>query len=99
MFCLTALPVISTSTGCYYSGIFSISALFWLPALVYEPVLCLMVLWKAREEYWLERFWKPSTTALDKDSTSSKLVKAFARDRYAVLPLSELDIANCVFLV
>ena len=58
MFCLTALPVISTSTGCYYSGIFSISALFWLPALVYEPVLCLMVLWKAREEYWLERFWR-----------------------------------------
>ncbi|KAM5545597.1 hypothetical protein V8D89_000635 [Ganoderma adspersum] len=77
---IKALPVISTSTGCYYSGIFSISALFWLPALVYEPVLCLMVLWKAREEYWLECFWQQGTTALDKDSTSSKLVKALARD-------------------
>ncbi|PIL34690.1 hypothetical protein GSI_03470 [Ganoderma sinense ZZ0214-1] len=78
---IKALPVISTSTGCYYSGIFSISALFWLPALVYEPVLCLMVLWKVREEYWLEYacFWRKRTTTLD-DSNSSKLVKAFARD-------------------
>ncbi|KAM5545707.1 hypothetical protein V8D89_000745 [Ganoderma adspersum] len=76
---IKALPVISTSTGCYYSGIFSISALFWLPALVYEPVLCLMVLWKAWEEDWLESFWQRGTTALDKDSTSSKLAVAISR--------------------
>ncbi len=82
MLYLIDLPVISTSTGCYYTGIFSISALFWLPALVYEPVLCLMVLWKIREEYWLDLFWRRKTTStLDKDFNSGKLVKAFARDR------------------
>ncbi|KAI1793631.1 hypothetical protein LXA43DRAFT_1121702 [Ganoderma leucocontextum] len=76
------LPVISTPTGCYYTGIFSISAIFWLPALVYEPVLCLMVLWEAREEDWLDRFWRVRTTTPDSDKEirSGRLVKAFARD-------------------
>ena len=84
MFSPTGLPVISTDTGCYYSGIFSISAFFWLPALVYEPVLCLMVVWKAREGGWLERLWqRHKTTDFDRDFNSGRLVKAFARDRYA----------------
>ncbi|KAI1793637.1 hypothetical protein LXA43DRAFT_1059660 [Ganoderma leucocontextum] len=74
------LPVISTNTGCYYTGIFSISAVFWLPALVYEPVLCLMVLWKAGDENWLDRFWRQRTSTVNKDFNSGKLVKVFARD-------------------
>ncbi|KAI1793635.1 hypothetical protein LXA43DRAFT_1092436 [Ganoderma leucocontextum] len=77
---IKGLPVISTNTGCYYTGIFSISAVFWLPALVYEPVLCLMVLWKAGDENWLDRFWRQRTSTVNKDFNSGKLVKAFARD-------------------
>ncbi|OCH90461.1 hypothetical protein OBBRIDRAFT_793339 [Obba rivulosa] len=41
------LPVISTPTGCEYTGIFALSALFWLPGLVYEPILLLLVVHKA----------------------------------------------------
>ena len=86
----TGLPVISTSNGCYYKGIFSISAFFWLPALVYEPILFFMVLWKAREEDWLDYFrgWGMSTV-VDKGFSPGKLVKAFARDRYAASGLPE----------
>ncbi|OCH90455.1 hypothetical protein OBBRIDRAFT_730750, partial [Obba rivulosa] len=41
------LPVISTPTGCEYTGIFALSALFWLPGLIYEPILLLLVVQKA----------------------------------------------------
>ncbi|EMD39667.1 hypothetical protein CERSUDRAFT_81050, partial [Gelatoporia subvermispora B] len=41
------LPVISTPTGCEYTGIFALSALFWLPGLIYEPILLLLVVHKA----------------------------------------------------
>ncbi|KAM5545610.1 hypothetical protein V8D89_000648 [Ganoderma adspersum] len=78
---IKGLPVISTSNGCYYTGIFSISAFFWLPALVYEPILFFMVLWKAKEEDWLDYFrgWGTSTV-VDTGFNPGKLVKAFARD-------------------
>ncbi|KAF9224378.1 hypothetical protein BS17DRAFT_779698 [Gyrodon lividus] len=41
------LPVISTSTGCYYEGLLPLSAGFWIPAMIVEPILCLLVLKKA----------------------------------------------------
>ncbi|KAI0039334.1 hypothetical protein FA95DRAFT_1612647 [Auriscalpium vulgare] len=37
---------ISTPTGCYYSGGIGIT-MSWIPALVFEPVLCALVAWKA----------------------------------------------------
>ncbi|KAI0317213.1 hypothetical protein OF83DRAFT_1283573 [Amylostereum chailletii] len=80
---ISELPVVSTSTGCYYSGIFSISALFWLPALVFEPVLCLLVVWKAWGEDLLDRLrrGRPRTALEDAvTADTSKLVKVFARD-------------------
>ncbi|OCH90454.1 hypothetical protein OBBRIDRAFT_600561 [Obba rivulosa] len=48
------LPVVSTSTGCEYTGLFSFSALFWLPSLVYEPILLVLVIYQA---------WPTSKTA------------------------------------
>ncbi|PIL34689.1 hypothetical protein GSI_03469 [Ganoderma sinense ZZ0214-1] len=78
---IKGLPVISTNDGCYYTGIFSISAFFWLPALVYEPTLFLMVLWKAREEDWLDHFRGYGTGILNKGFRNpGKLVKVLARD-------------------
>lgn len=44
---LSHLPVVSTPTGCYYSGVLSLSALFWVPGLIYEPVLFALVAHKA----------------------------------------------------
>lgn len=44
---LNHLPVASTSTGCYYHGFLGIGAVFWAPGLVYEPILFLLVLYKA----------------------------------------------------
>ncbi|EGO27157.1 hypothetical protein SERLADRAFT_360031 [Serpula lacrymans var. lacrymans S7.9] len=41
------LPVVSTATGCYYSGVLPLSALFWTPVLVVEPLLLGFVLFKA----------------------------------------------------
>ncbi|KII84628.1 hypothetical protein PLICRDRAFT_117693 [Plicaturopsis crispa FD-325 SS-3] len=46
---IAGLPVISTKTGCSYSGLLPVSSLFWVPALIFEPVLCFLVLartWK-----------------------------------------------------
>ncbi|KAI0311430.1 hypothetical protein OF83DRAFT_1068844, partial [Amylostereum chailletii] len=44
-------PIIPTPPGCYYSGIVLFPSLFWVPALVFEPMLCGLVVWKA----WGER--------------------------------------------
>ncbi|KAH8094712.1 hypothetical protein BXZ70DRAFT_1010002 [Cristinia sonorae] len=44
---LEHLPVVSTPTGCFYRGLLNLSALFWVPGLLYEPVLCILVLHKA----------------------------------------------------
>jgi len=41
------LPIISTNTGCFYEGLLGFSALFWVPGLLYEPILLLLVLYKA----------------------------------------------------
>ena len=75
--------------GCYYSGIFSISAFFWLPALVYEPILCLMVLWKAWGQEWSIRFGIKrrgiGLSATSMSSNQGRLVRVLARDRYVVL--------------
>ncbi|KAI0311428.1 hypothetical protein OF83DRAFT_1177585 [Amylostereum chailletii] len=48
---LAKSPIIPTPTGCYYSGISLFPALFWIPSIVFEPVLCGLVVWKA----WGER--------------------------------------------
>ncbi|KAI0264141.1 hypothetical protein BC834DRAFT_883779 [Gloeopeniophorella convolvens] len=79
---ISHLPVISTSTGCYYSGIFSISALFWLPALVFEPILCLLVVWKAWGDDII-RWLAPRASSRSKDALAPgapPIVKAMARD-------------------
>ncbi|CAL1694784.1 unnamed protein product [Somion occarium] len=44
---LDHILIASTDTGCYYHGILKFSALFWVPGLVYEPILFLMVAYKA----------------------------------------------------
>ncbi|KAI0265945.1 hypothetical protein BC834DRAFT_877078 [Gloeopeniophorella convolvens] len=80
---ISHLPVVSTSTGCYYSGIFSISALFWLPALVFEPILCLLVVWKAWGDDII-RWLAPRANSRSKDDAlvleAPPMVKAMARD-------------------
>ncbi len=43
----TGLPIISTPTGCAYQGLLKTSALFWLPGLVFEPVLFALVAYRA----------------------------------------------------
>ncbi|TBU52832.1 hypothetical protein BD310DRAFT_831342 [Dichomitus squalens] len=100
MLVLADLPVVSTPTGCYYSGIFSISALFWLPALVYEPILCLMVLWQAWDQDWTSWFRR----AVDRSGTSvrlhqGRLFKVLARDSliYFVAIFIELIINTVIW--
>jgi len=44
---LERLPVVSTATGCWYTGLFTISALFWIPCLIFEPILLFLVARKA----------------------------------------------------
>ncbi|KAJ3484578.1 hypothetical protein NLI96_g5545 [Meripilus lineatus] len=44
---LHGLPLKSTPTGCYYNGVLALSTLFWVPSLVYEPILFLLVAYKA----------------------------------------------------
>ncbi|KAI0264140.1 hypothetical protein BC834DRAFT_272023 [Gloeopeniophorella convolvens] len=80
---ISRLPVVSTPTGCHYSGLFSLSALLWLPALVFEPVLCLFVVWKAWGDDILRWFAPHASTRSKTILTSSKappIVKAMARD-------------------
>ncbi|KIP04919.1 hypothetical protein PHLGIDRAFT_176380 [Phlebiopsis gigantea 11061_1 CR5-6] len=44
---LQGLPILSTNTGCAYQGILSLSSLFWIPGLVYEPILFALVAYQA----------------------------------------------------
>ncbi|KAJ3555999.1 hypothetical protein NM688_g2270 [Phlebia brevispora] len=44
---LDRLPLVSTPTGCAYQGLLKISALFWIPGLVVEPMLCVLVAYRA----------------------------------------------------
>lgn len=39
-------PVISTPAGCLFEGLTPISAIFWTPALILEPIICILVLKK-----------------------------------------------------
>ncbi|KAG2147989.1 hypothetical protein DEU56DRAFT_730464 [Suillus clintonianus] len=39
-------PVVSTPAGCLFEGIAPLSAIFWTPALVIEPIICILVLKK-----------------------------------------------------
>ncbi|TFY82701.1 hypothetical protein EWM64_g1312 [Hericium alpestre] len=94
---ISHLPVISTPTGCYYSGIFSVSALFWIPALFFEPVLCLLVVWKAWGEDLMVKYgyWRG-----DKDgSTTPKVIKSIARDSlyYFLVIFAELTVNSVIW--
>lgn len=77
------LPVVSTPTGCYYSGIFSLSALFWIPILIFEPILCLLILWKAWGEEIMYRFGLGlrEFDGRPKATSTPRMVKLIARDR------------------
>lgn len=50
---LKRVPIISTPTGCAYQGLLPVSTLFWVPGLIFEPILFLLVAWKA---------WGPDST-------------------------------------
>ena len=76
----TALPIQSTNTGCAYQGLFKTSALFWLPGLVFEPVLFALVAYKA----WL---------AKSQDSRG-KIIEQIARDRFAHLLVLVLSVLS-----
>ncbi|PSR72087.1 hypothetical protein PHLCEN_2v12038 [Hermanssonia centrifuga] len=85
---ISHMPVESTPTGCYYSGVFGVSALFWLPALVYEPMLCVLILWKAWGEDLLANFRLDlygDVTEKERGGnarlTTPPLVKRMARER------------------
>ncbi|KAG1753212.1 hypothetical protein EDB19DRAFT_1627298 [Suillus lakei] len=39
-------PVVSTPVGCLFEGLAPLSAIFWTPALVVEPIICILVLKK-----------------------------------------------------
>ncbi|KAG1739880.1 uncharacterized protein EDB91DRAFT_1134250 [Suillus paluster] len=39
-------PVVSTPVGCVFEGLAPLSAIFWTPALVIEPIICILVLKK-----------------------------------------------------
>lgn len=65
------LPIASTSTGCFYNGVLSLSALFWVPGLVFEPILFFLVAFKA----WPRKQQGPIPP----------LANRIARDRYTNL--------------
>lgn len=44
---MTGLPLKSTAAGCAYQGLLSLSSFFWIPGLVYEPILFVLVAYKA----------------------------------------------------
>ncbi|KAI0048079.1 hypothetical protein FA95DRAFT_1605513 [Auriscalpium vulgare] len=77
------IPWISTPTGCYYSSDIDIT-MFWIPALVFEPVLCALVAWKAwgaAAARWmrLQRSGVREAGAMDLDEVLP-LVTLMARD-------------------
>ncbi|KIK42839.1 hypothetical protein CY34DRAFT_82912 [Suillus luteus UH-Slu-Lm8-n1] len=39
-------PVVSTPVGCLFEGLAPLSAIFWTPALILEPIICILVLKK-----------------------------------------------------
>ncbi|KAG2359402.1 hypothetical protein BDR07DRAFT_1415117 [Suillus spraguei] len=39
-------PVVSTPAGCLFEGLAPLSAIFWTPALILEPIICILVLKK-----------------------------------------------------
>lgn len=43
----TGIPILSTNTGCAYQGLLGLSSLFWIPGLIFEPILLALVAWKA----------------------------------------------------
>ncbi|KAF8845566.1 hypothetical protein BDN67DRAFT_1006854 [Paxillus ammoniavirescens] len=77
------LPVIATSTGCYYEGLLPLSAGFWVPAMIVEPLLCLLVMKKA----------------LGSAQGRSRLSVLLARDSliYFVVVFAELVASTIVF--
>ncbi|KII84626.1 hypothetical protein PLICRDRAFT_117526 [Plicaturopsis crispa FD-325 SS-3] len=54
---LQDLPVVSAATGCSYSGLLPVSSLFWTPALVFEPILCFLVVAKTWKDLPKSIFW------------------------------------------
>ncbi|CAL1694773.1 unnamed protein product [Somion occarium] len=82
---LSHLPVVSTPTGCYYSGVLSFSALFWIPGLIYEPILFALVAYKA---------W-----SFKKQGPQIPLISRIARDSllYFVAVFAELLIGTVIW--
>ncbi|KAF9246844.1 hypothetical protein BU15DRAFT_69705 [Melanogaster broomeanus] len=80
---IESLPVVSTSTGCYYEGLLPLSAGFWIPAMIVEPILCLLVLKKA----------------LDRTRGRTRLSVLLARDslQYFIVIFAELVASTVVW--
>ncbi|KAF8490894.1 hypothetical protein JB92DRAFT_2819535 [Gautieria morchelliformis] len=85
---ISHLPIISTPTGCEYTGVISLSALFWIPALIYEPILCALVMMRA---------WKLDRAS--KHMGGSPVVHMLARDSliYFVGIFAELLISTVIW--
>jgi len=82
---LEHLPIASTSTGCYYKGLLGLSAVFWVPGLIYEPILFGLVAFKA---------WPLKTKGM-----SVPLVTRIARDSllYFIVIFAELLISTVIW--
>ncbi|GJE88263.1 hypothetical protein PsYK624_043460 [Phanerochaete sordida] len=82
---LEGLPLKSTATGCAYQGLLSTSSLFWIPGLVFEPVLFTLVAYKA---------WDPF-----KRQPTIPLVRRIARDSmlYFVAVFTELLVSTIIW--
>ncbi|KAI0041932.1 hypothetical protein FA95DRAFT_1564881 [Auriscalpium vulgare] len=76
---ISRLTTVSTPTGCHYFGIISISAMFWVPALVVEPVLCALVIWKAWGSELAERMGLRRRKSKDGPDTPP-MMRSMARD-------------------
>ncbi|KAJ3554815.1 hypothetical protein NM688_g2910 [Phlebia brevispora] len=61
---LARLPLVSTPTGCAYQGILKAYALFWIPGLIFEPILFSLVAYKA----WGSNTKIPLITQMARDS-------------------------------
>ena len=67
-----ALNITSTPTGCALTGAIPTKAVLWIPALILEPILCMLVLYRSwRTLGSLGNYW-----------TANTLVAVVARDRY-----------------
>ncbi|GJE98856.1 hypothetical protein PsYK624_150930 [Phanerochaete sordida] len=82
---LEGLPLKSTANGCAYQGLLSVSSLFWIPGLVYEPVLFALVAYKA---------WAPFQR-----QPTIPLVRRIARDSlfYFVAVFAELLVSTIIW--